>query len=88
MSTQPRFRIASFGRQLTTFDLLLAAIPLMLLTGVVSTHLLAVPQFVGITVGAGLAGSLVGYGIYLITRLRPRLADSEPPLRRGAGGVD
>ena len=84
MSTQPRFRIASLGRQLTTFDLLLAAIPLVLLAGVVSAHLFAVPQFVGITVGAGLAGSLVGYGIYAITRLQPGPTESEPPLRRGA----
>lgn len=87
MSTQPRSRIAFFGRQLTTFDLLLAAIPLVLLAGVISAHLLAVPQFVGITVGAGLAGSLVGYGIYAITRLRSGPTESEPPLRRGAGGV-
>ena len=88
MSTQPQLRIASVGRQLTTFDLLLAAIPLVLLAGVFSAHLLPIPQFVGITVGAGLAGSLVGYGIYAITRLRPTPADSEPSLRRGAGRVN
>jgi len=87
MSTQPRFRIASFGRQLTTFDLLLAAIPLVLLAGVLSAHLFAVPQFVGTAVGAGLAGSLVGYGIYVMTRLRSRAIDSEPSLHRGAGRV-
>lgn len=71
MSTQPRFRAAFRGGQLTEFDLLLVAIPLTLLAGIVSAYLLPVPSFVGITLGAALAGTLVGYGIYAIMRLQP-----------------
>ena len=71
MSTQPRFRAAFRGGELAEFDLLLAAIPLTLLAEIVSAYLLPVPSFVGITLGAALAGTLVGYGIYSITRLQP-----------------
>jgi hypothetical protein len=80
MTTQPQFRIPSVGRQLTEFDLLLAAIPLALLAGAVSAQLLSVPSFVGIAIGAALAGSLVGYGIYVITRLQSTPGSSELPL--------
>ncbi|WP_253736603.1 hypothetical protein [Halohasta salina] len=88
MSTQPQFGIASVGRQLTTFDRLLAAIPLVLLAGVVSAHLLPVPPFVGIAIGAALAASLVGYGIYVLTRLQATPGESDPPLGCGVGCTD
>ena len=88
MSTQPRFGIASVGRQLTTFDRLLAAIPLVLLAGGVSAHLLSVPPFVGIAIGAALAASLVGYGIYVITRRQSTSGDTEPPLGGRVGRAD
>jgi len=88
MSTQPQVGIASVGRQLTTFDRLLAAIPLALLAGVVSAQLLPVPSFVGIAVGAALAASLVGYGIYVLRRLQVTPTESEPPLGCGVGCAD
>jgi len=73
--TQPRFRAAFRGGELAEFDLLLAAIPLTLLAGIVSAYLLPVPSFVGITLGAVLTGTIVGYGICAIMRLR------HPPTR-------
>jgi len=87
MTTQPRFRTAFGGGQLTEFDLLLAAIPLTLLAGFVSAYLLSVPAFVGITLGATLAGTLVGYGIYAITRLQTP-TDSESMLDTRLNHVD
>jgi len=88
MSTQPHPVIALVSRQPTTFDLLLAAIPLVLLAGVVSPHLLPVPPFVGIAAGGGLAGSLVGYGIYVITRRQSTSGDTESPLGGRVGRAD
>ena len=82
MSTQPRSKTVFFGRQWSEFDLLLAAIPLMLLGGIVSASLLSVPLFVGIAVGAGLAGCLVGYGMYAITRLQSTPTEPEPQFPR------
>lgn len=83
MSTHRQSGIPSVSRQVTTFDRLLAAIPLVLLAGVVSAHLLPVPPFVGIATGAGLAGSLVGYGIYVLTQFQSTPAESDPPLDCG-----
>lgn len=80
MTDQPLRRTAVLAGQLTEFDLLLAAIPLALLAGSGIALLLSVPQFVGIALGAALAGSLVGYGIYLVTRLQSTAMSSEPPL--------
>ena len=88
MSTHQQFGIPSVSRQSTTFDRLLAAIPLVLLAGVVSAHLLSVPPFVGVGIGAALAASLVGYGIYVLMRLQATPTASDPPLGCGAGCAD
>lgn len=71
MTDQPRLRTVVSAGQLTEFDLLLAMVPLALLAGAVSAQLLSVPSYVGIAVGAALAASLVGYGIYAVIRLQP-----------------
>ena len=88
MDTHQQSRIPSVSRQVTTFDRLLAAIPLVLLAGVVSAYLLPVPPFVGIAAGGGLAGSLVGYGIYVITRRQSTSGDTESPLGGRVGRAD
>jgi|AntRauMinimDraft_3_1070383.scaffolds.fasta_scaffold00117_7 hypothetical protein len=87
MTTQPGFRTAFGGRQLTWFDLLLAMISLVLLAGAMIAHLLPVPQFVGIAVGAGLTGNLVGYGIYAVTRLQTP-TESESTLEARPNRID
>jgi hypothetical protein len=63
---QPQRRFV--GGQPSQFDLLLIAIPLALVAGLVSTFLTSVPQFAGTTLGAAVAGSLIGYGIYAISK--------------------
>jgi hypothetical protein len=55
-------------RDCSQFDYLLVAIPLALLAGVGSVVLFPIPQFVGVTLGAAVAGCLVAYGVYAITQ--------------------
>lgn len=65
---RPHLGPTGSGGQLSQFDLLLAAIPLALVAGVGSTFLVWVPQFAGIAMGAAVAGCLVGYGMYALSK--------------------
>ncbi|MFW6320513.1 MAG: hypothetical protein ACOC0Z_01575 [Halohasta sp.] len=88
MTIQPQLRTAVLDGQFSKFDLLLAAIPLTLLSGICFAVALPVPEFVGIAMGAALAASLVGYGIYAVARGKstgPR--QSEPPLGGRTNGI-
>lgn len=51
------------------FDLLLAAIPLVLAIGLGGGYLLSVPLFVGGMGGAIPAAGLVGYSVYAVTQV-------------------
>ncbi len=51
------------------FDLLLAAIPLVLAVGLGGSYLLSVPLFVGGMGGAFPAAGLVGYAVYALTQV-------------------
>ena len=69
-------------RQLSQFDLLLVAIPLILVVGVLTAPLLPAPGFVGIALSAAVAASLVGYSIYAITRVQLGDTDEQNPCSR------
>jgi len=51
------------------YDLLLAAIPLLLAVGLGGGYLLSVPLFVGGMGGAVPAAGLVGYAVYALTQV-------------------
>jgi len=51
------------------FDLLLAAIPIALLSGVLSSVLLPISQAAGLVVGAVTAAVIVAYSMYELVRL-------------------
>jgi len=72
--------------EFSQFDLLLAAIPLALLAGIVSTIFLSVPPFVGITLGGALGGTLVGYSMYAIARIQS--TPTESPLGGRTGRIE
>lgn len=82
MTTQPQRPTGFLEGQVSQFDLLLAAIPFILGVGILTAPLLPVPQYVGIALSAAIAGCLVGYSIYAITRVDPTVADEQPPRSR------
>jgi len=88
MTTQPRVRGSAFSRQLSQFDLLLVAIPLALLGGGLSPILFSVPSFVGITLGATLAASLVGYSIYVVAKSQSLPTETEPRFAGHARNIE
>ncbi len=53
------------------FDLLLAAIPIALLSGLLSSVLLPISQAAGLAVGAASAAVIVAYSMYELVRLDP-----------------
>lgn len=65
--------------RLSRFDLLLAAIPVALAAGIASSFVVAVPFFVGVATGAAVAATLVGYGIYVVTRESTMLNEQSAP---------
>lgn len=78
-TTQSRFRRPVVNSQFSRFDLLLAAIPLALAAGIVSSFVVAIPFFLGVAMGATVAATLVGYGIYVVTRQPTMSTDSPAP---------
>ncbi len=80
-TAQSRFRRPVVNSQLSRFDLLLAAIPLALAAGIASSFVVAIPFFVGVAMGATVAATLVGYGIYSVTR-QPTMSTDSPTSRK------
>lgn len=64
---QPQIGTAVVDVEPSRFDLLLVAIPLALVAGVVAGPLLSVPVARTAVVGAAVAASLIGYGIYTVS---------------------
>ncbi len=65
-----RIEIANYSR----FDLLLAAIPIALLSGLLSSLLLPISQAAGLVIGGLTAAGIVIYSMYEVVRL-----DSQQP---------
>jgi|AntRauTorcE11898_2_1112593.scaffolds.fasta_scaffold63298_1 phosphotransferase system glucose/maltose/N-acetylglucosamine-specific IIC component len=74
---QPQVGETGSGEQPSQFDFLLAAIPLALLAGVGSVVFFSVPQFIGVTVGAGVAAGLIGYSVYAVTQVESTVDSRE-----------
>ncbi len=63
-----RISRSTLAEQLSQYDLLLMAIPVVLAAGIAGGLFLAVPLFVGSMAGATGAATLACYGVYLITQ--------------------
>jgi len=74
-TTQSQLPRPIVNSQLSRFDLLLAAIPLALTAGIVSSFVVAIPFFLGVAAGAVVAATLVGYSIYILTQQSPVSAE-------------
>jgi len=78
-TTQSQLPRPIVNSQLSRFDLLLAAIPLALAAGIVSSFVVAIPFFVGVAAGAAAAATLVGYSIYILTQQSPVSGERSEP---------
>lgn len=67
-----RVSVGSPSRSPSRHDLLLAAIPMLVLLGFLLGHVEALPFAGGVAVGSGLAAMLVGYALFVEV-------PSEPP---------
>lgn len=57
------------------FDLLLAAIPIALVSGLLSSILLPISQITGLVVGAVTAAGIIAYSMYEVVRLESTRPD-------------
>jgi|GEM_PF-2490737 len=69
--TQTALRDEPIGQRIdySRFDLLLAAIPIALLTGLLSSLVFPISQAVGLVIGAATAAVIVAYSMYELVRL-------------------